>query len=335
MERSKSPWDSDLRVREYSSVSAPVRVVRPSVKSVPSKPSNEYGMSIRRPPCAFTIRVISVEAGEHVVVEGDPREVLDRGDHPLRPALGEGDVDLVRPPARDRDVGVARDADQGRAPGPRVDPEDVDRVAEPVLQRRARARVAAEDQDEDRLVSPGATARTPRGRRRSASGGSSRPASPAASPRRVPRRPLRASRRPRSTGAASPGRPRGGRRGGLDVLTVHLVREDSSTRRRPGGGRTSRRSRPGSRSRRPFPWRSARNSTSATADTGASFPSVRTEPMRVPLVGSSDSKSSFAVGPSVRTSSSEFRARGRATLEQFEGRLVVAPRAPDPRTPGK
>ena len=34
IELSKSPWDSDLRVREYSSVSAPVIVVRPSVKSV-------------------------------------------------------------------------------------------------------------------------------------------------------------------------------------------------------------------------------------------------------------------------------------------------------------
>ena len=58
IDRSKSPCDSDLRVREYSSVSAPVIVVRPSVKSVPSYPSKEYGTSIRRPPSASKIRVI-------------------------------------------------------------------------------------------------------------------------------------------------------------------------------------------------------------------------------------------------------------------------------------
>ena len=152
IERSKSPWGRLLRVRVYSSAWGPVSVCGPSSKSrelVAFERVRDVDLEAAE---GVEDPLEPVETGEHVVVEGDARQILDRADHPFHARLREGVVDLVRATARDRHVGVTGDPDERGSLRLGVDPEDMDRVAETALQRCAGARVAPDDQDEDRLV---------------------------------------------------------------------------------------------------------------------------------------------------------------------------------------
>ena len=265
-----------------------------------------------------------VEAGEHVVVERDAGEVLDRVDHPLRAALGERAVDLVRAPGRDRHVGVAGDPDQRRALRLRVDPEDVDRVAEPsssgVPGRESLPRIRM------KIGSlPGAPARTRRGRRRSACRGTLA----AGVAWSVADAESRDARRERREGRDQPaahhdGDPDGTRSRRPRVAAIHPVGEDP-----PGPVDLSQEERPTLEICVEVP--SVRLGVRQELDLGDGGrrgvlrvgQRRRSGACRSP--GSSASKSSFAAAPSVRTSTSAPALAAARPLEQLERRLVVAP----------